>query len=187
LASELAGALAWPGHLSQATLPALTALASKATTVVAGCDAASKAIAKAIADLDQFTKGGELQGVFDAFNSLSATVHATLKAFALANPGLKLGGVKYADSFIMHTPRSSQPTTAAAAAALMAQLQKKLGAITQLHTELLAKDKAKADAVTTHRTAVATAEAKKKLADEAKKEASAAKKEADKLKPKKKK
>lgn len=183
LGTELAGAAAWPGHLSQATLPALLALAPKGTMVVADAVAAATQLSTAMSNLDQFVKGGELQAAFDEFNGLGATVHGGLKAFSLAHPELKLG-TTYADTFFMHAPRSSQPTTIGAAADLVAQLQHKLGVATKTHEDLVNKAKAKTEAVAVHDKAVADAAAKKKAADELNKEAAAAKKEAAKLKPK---
>jgi hypothetical protein len=183
LGSELAGASAWPAHLAQATLPALLALAPKGAQIVAGAVAAATQLSSAISNLDQFTKGGDLQSAFDAFNAMSATVHAGLKAFSLAHPELKLG-TAYADTFFMHAVRSPQPTTVAAAAELVAQLQHKLGVATKLQEDLVNKAKARTEAEALHDKAVAEAAAKKKAADEAKKEAAAAKKDAAKLKPK---
>ena len=186
LGSQLKGAAAWPGHLSAATLPALLALAPKGATVVAAAEAAATQLATATSNLEQFDKGGELQAAFDAFNAICAVVHAGLKAFALANPALKLGST-YADSFFMHLPRSSQPTSIGAAADLVKQLQNKLGVATKTHADLVAKAQAQTEAVAVHDKAVADAAAKKKQAEQLKKEAAAEAKAAAKLKPKKKK
>ena len=186
LGAELKGSSAWPGYLSAATLPALVALAPKAAIVVPAAEAAATALATAVSDLDLFEKGGELKAAFDDFNGLCTTVHAGLKAFALASPALKLGST-YADTFFMHLPRSSQPTTVGAAAELVKQLQQKLGVASKTHDDLVTKAKAQADAVALHDQAVENAEAKKKQADQLKKDAVAAKKAAAKLKPKKKK
>ena len=164
LGSQLKGAAAWPGHLSAATLPALLALAPKGATVVAAAEAAATQLATATSNLEQFDKGGELQAAFDAFNAICAVVHAGLKAFALANPALKLGST-YADSFFMHLPRSSQPTSIGAAADLVKQLQNKLGVATKTHADLVAKAQAQTEAVAAHDKAVADAAAKKKQAD----------------------
>jgi hypothetical protein len=185
LGPELEGATFWPGHLAQATSPALLALAPKGATIVAAASGAATKLTATLSDVDMFEKGGELQATFDAFNALCTTVHAGLAAFALANPDLALGN-HYADSFFMHTARSSQPTTVGAAADLVAQLQKKLGVAVKLHDELVTEKTQKAEAAAAHEKAVEEAAAKKKQADDLKKEAAAAKKAADKLKPKKK-
>ena len=104
----------------------------------------------------------------------------------LAHPELKLGST-YADTFFIHLPRSSQPTTIGAAADLVKQLQQKLGVATKTHDELVSKAQAQAEAIAVHDHAVAEAAKKKKQAEQLKKEATAEVKAAAKLEPKRKK
>ena len=105
--------------------------------------AAAAAVDAAIAARDAWTSGGPRKAVFDAFNGLCAAAHGGLKAFALANPHLRLA-TSYAETFFQHTAPSPYGKTVNEASAALASAQKKATIAQKHHDALAAKAAARA-------------------------------------------
>jgi hypothetical protein len=185
LGKQLSGMSTWPALLSQATQPSLRALAPEAS-VVPVADAAAKALSTAIADRDLFRDGGERKRLFDHFNALCAKAYGGLKALEHSHPELELPP-GYAESFFMQGPSpSAQPTTVAAADALIKRLEQKLGKATMVKAALVQKDSARKAEALAHEQALSNKARAKQLKDEAEKALRDADEAAKKTKPKKK-
>ena len=189
LGKELESALGWPAHLAGSTLPAIQALAPQGTAAVQAADAAAQALDGAIKARELFRLGGERAALFDAFNSLCATTHGGLKAFAHDHPELNLGAT-YADSFFLHLGKSPHGKTLSVTARASAAADRKAAAAKKKHDAALAAAAAKAADAAARQVKRAEAAQKKKAAEDAVKAARAAKlaaKEAEKAakKPKK--